>query len=93
MAVSSNGCGACCSAGSGVQSLPKSQNRVWRSDAFVLLDWLMSVDLDAVPINHRAEKQALADLPTRLEHETVIPGGTHGRIDVAGAEVARDMGW
>jgi hypothetical protein len=38
-----------------------------------LFDWLMSVDLDALPITHPAEKQALADLLTRLEHETYIP--------------------
>jgi hypothetical protein len=44
-----------------------------RSDAVALFDWLMSVDLDALPITHPAEKQALADLLTRLEHETYIP--------------------
>jgi hypothetical protein len=53
----------------------------------------MSVDLAAVPINHPAEKQALADLLTRLEQETNVPGVTQAEIDAARAEVARDMGW
>jgi hypothetical protein len=39
-------------------------------DTVVLFDWLMSVDLNEVPIRHPAEKQALADLLTQLEHET-----------------------
>ena len=47
----------------------------------------------AVPIAHPAEKQALADLLSRLEHETDIPGVTQEQIDTARAEVARDMGW
>ena len=66
---------------------------MWRSDAVVLFDWLMTVDLDSVPITHPAEKQALADLLTRLERETDIPGVTQEQIDYARAEVARDMGW
>jgi hypothetical protein len=53
----------------------------------------MSVDLEAVPITHPAEKQALADLLTRLEHETDMPGVTQAQIDLARDEVARDMGW
>jgi hypothetical protein len=75
------------------QSLPKVSIELWRSDAIVLFDWLMSVDLDAVPVSHPAEKQALADLLTRLEHETDIPGVTQKQIDAARAEVARDMRW
>jgi len=43
-------------------SLPKVRLELWRADAVVLFDWLMSVDLNAVPITHPAEKQALADL-------------------------------
>jgi hypothetical protein len=38
-------------------------------------------------------KHALADLLTRLEHETDIPGVTQEQIDTARQEVARDMGW
>jgi hypothetical protein len=74
-------------------SLQKVRIELWRSDAVVLFDWLMTVDLDAVPIAHPAEKQALADLLTRLEHETDIPGVTQEQIDLAREEVARDMGW
>ena len=51
------------------RSLPKVTIELWRSDAVVLFDWLMSVDLNAVPITHTAEKQALADLLTRLERD------------------------
>jgi hypothetical protein len=75
------------------RSLPKVTIQLWRSDAVVLFDWLMSVDLDTVPITHPAEKQALADLLTWLEQETDIPGVTQGQIDTARQEVARDMGW
>jgi hypothetical protein len=73
--------------------LPKVNIELWRSDAVVLFDWLMSVDLNAVPTTHPAEKQALADLLTRLEHETDIPGVTQEQIDTARQEVARNMGW
>lgn len=74
-------------------SLPKVSLELWRADAVVLFDWLMSVDLNAVPISHPAEKQALMDLLTRLEQETDIPGATQEDIDAAREEVARDMGW
>ena len=73
-------------------SLPKVTVPLWRPDAIVLFDWLMSVDLNTVPISHPAEKQALADLLTRLE-ETDITGVTQEEIDSARQEVARDMGW
>jgi len=59
----------------------------------VLFDWLMSVDLNAVPITHPAKKQALADLFTRLELETDVWDVTQEQIDAAREEVARDMGW
>lgn len=73
--------------------VPKVQIKLWRADAIVLFDWLMSTDLNSVPITHPAQKQALADLLTRLEHETDIPGVTQREIDAAQSEVARDMGW
>jgi hypothetical protein len=73
--------------------LPTVEIRLWRADAIVLFDWLMSTDLNSVPITHPAQKQALADLLTRLEHETDVPGVTQQQIDTAQAEVARDMGW
>lgn len=66
---------------------------LWRADVVVLFAWLMTVDLDAVPITHPAEKQALMDLLTRLETHTDLPGVTQEEVDVARADVARDMGW
>ncbi|GLP72219.1 hypothetical protein TUSST3_88370 [Streptomyces sp. TUS-ST3] len=41
-------------------STPTVDLRLWRSDAIVLFDWLMSTDLNAVPITHPAQKQAPA---------------------------------
>jgi hypothetical protein len=73
-------------------SLPKTTIAIWRSDAVVLFDWLMTVDLNTVPITHPAEKQALADLLTRLE-ETDVTGVTQAVFDGARSEVARGMGW
>ena len=81
------------------QDLPTVELRLWRADAIVLFDWLHRVDLNTIEIEHPAEKQALADLFTRLEQETDIPYGSSGtgltqeEIDAARAEVARDMGW
>lgn len=71
---------------------PQTELSLWRSDAIVLFDWLMTVDLNAVPITHPAEKLALMDLLTQLE-QTDITGVTQDQIDEARAEVARDMGW
>jgi hypothetical protein len=73
--------------------LPTVMIKLWRSDAIVLFDWLMSTDLNSVPITHPAQKQALLDLLTRLEHETEIPGVTEAQIEAAQDEVAEDMGW
>ncbi|MCU1468795.1 MAG: hypothetical protein JWM72_4723 [Actinomycetia bacterium] len=70
-----------------------------RADAIVLFDWLKKTDLNAIPMEHPAEKQALTDLLTRIEGYTDIPYGGSGsgltddEIDTARAEVARDMGW
>lgn len=79
--------------------LPVVSLEIWRSDAIVLFEWLMSIDLNEVPIEHPAQKQALADLLTRLETDTDVPYGrsgtglTQAEIDTAQAEVARGMGW
>jgi hypothetical protein len=73
-------------------SIPTVSISLWQADAVVLFDWLMTVDLDAVPITHPSEKQALADLLARLE-ETHVREATQGAIDEARREVARDMGW
>ena len=75
------------------ESLPTVDIRLWRADAVVLFDWLTSVDFDRIPITHRAEKQALTDLLTRLEQETDVPGVTQKEIDAAREAVSRDMGW
>ncbi|MEM9655841.1 MAG: hypothetical protein AAGA65_27395 [Actinomycetota bacterium] len=80
-------------------ALPTVSVTLWRSDAIVLFDWLMSTDLDEVPISHPAQKQALADLLDRLEVDTEVPYGRSGQgltadeIEVAQGEVAKDMGW
>ncbi|MFF1292671.1 MULTISPECIES: hypothetical protein [unclassified Streptomyces] len=73
-------------------STPTVDLRLWRSDAIVLFDWLMSTDLNTVPITHPAQKQALADLLTRLEEVDVIES-TEEEIARAQEEVAKDMGW
>ena len=73
--------------------LPTVELSLWRSDAVVLFDWLMSTDLNTVPITHPAQKQALADLLNRLEGWTDIPGLTDEQIAEAQAQVAADMGW
>lgn len=80
-------------------SLPSVTLTLWRADAIVLFDWLMRTDLDTVPIEYPAEKQALADLLTRLEGYSDVPYGESGagltqrEIEEARADVARDMGW
>ncbi|MDT0453149.1 hypothetical protein [Streptomyces hesseae] len=69
--------------------------RLWHADAVVLFDWLMSTDLNAVPVTHPAQKQALADLLSRLEWDTDtdLTHVTAEEIAAAQDEVARDMGW
>ncbi len=66
---------------------------LWTADVIVLFDWLMSVDLNAVPISHPAQKQALADLLTCLEAQTHAVTATAEDIAFAQAQVAADMGW
>ncbi len=65
--------------------------RIWRADAIVLFDWLMSVDFETIPIQHRADKQALTDLLTQLEWSLVPP--TEQEVDEAREAVSRDMSW
>jgi hypothetical protein len=67
--------------------------RLWSADAVVLLDWLMNVDFDAPPISHRAQKQALMDLLTSLETDTLALDATSDEVRSAQERVARDMGW
>jgi hypothetical protein len=47
--------------------------RLWMADAVVLFDWLLKVDLDQVPVDHPAQRQALADLFGRLGHVLDVP--------------------
>ena len=80
------------------ETIPKVSIELWRSDAVVLFDWLMSTDLDDVPADHPAVKQALADLLTRLEEAAVGYGSsgsglTQEEIDAARAEASREMDW
>lgn len=64
-----------------------------RADVIVLFEWLMSVDLDDVPISHPAEKQALADLLLGIEMSTDVPEVTQTKIDQARDKIATNMGW
>ncbi|MGW1675383.1 hypothetical protein [Streptomyces sp. NPDC002324] len=77
------------------ESVPTVNVRLWRADAIVLFDWLMSTDLNAVPITHPAQKQALADLLSRFEWacDVDITNSTAPEIAAAQEEVAKDMGW
>jgi hypothetical protein len=67
---------------------------LWTEDAIVLFDWLENADLDLVPAEHKAVKQALTDLFSRLEE--VVPYEidlTDARVAAARHEVSKDMGW
>jgi hypothetical protein len=66
---------------------------LWRADVMVLFDWLMTVDFDRLPVEHRADKQALADLLAALETQTPVAGITQAQIDQARHDVSRDMDW
>jgi hypothetical protein len=66
---------------------------LWPYDAIVLFDWLMTVDFDQIPVEHKAQKQALADLLTVLETQVPIAGVTQAQIDTAQDEVSKNMGW
>lgn len=64
---------------------------LWPADAVVLFDWLMSLDFSQLPVRHKAEKQALADLLTALETQVPVAGVTQAQIDRARHEVSKDM--
>lgn len=57
----------------------------------MLFDWLMTVDFQALPHNHRAERQALTDLLTEIEQ--VLTSPTEAEVAEAREAVSRDMGW
>ncbi|MFB6612089.1 hypothetical protein ACFCVO_17330 [Agromyces sp. NPDC056379] len=67
---------------------------LWTEDAIVLFDWLNTVDLDAVPAEHQAVKQALTDLASRLEESVpYFADLTEERIARARDEVSKDTDW
>ena len=49
---------------------------LWPYDAIVLFDWLMTVDFDQIPVEHKAQRQALADLLAVLETQVPVAGVT-----------------
>jgi hypothetical protein len=55
----------------------------------------MTTDLNSVPMTHPAQKQALADLSSRLEWDVDadLMGCSAEEITEAQEAVARDMGW
>ncbi|MER5645404.1 hypothetical protein [Streptosporangium sp. NPDC002524] len=59
----------------------KTALSLWTADAVVLFDWLLSVDLDQLPVQHMAQKQALMDLLQQLDRS--IPGYTSEDIQQA----------
>ncbi|MGW1156561.1 hypothetical protein ACWD45_35435 [Streptomyces rubiginosohelvolus] len=73
-------------------STPTVDLSLWRQDAVVLFDWLMSTDLNTLPTTHPAQKQAVADLLARLQ-ELDIAESTQEEISAAQEEVAKNMGW
>jgi hypothetical protein len=66
--------------------------KLWSADTLVLFDWLMTVDFDALPITHRAQRQALMDLLTSLEADTRATQASKEEIGTAQERVAREMG-
>ena len=76
-----------------VSTYPTINIELWTEDAVVLFHWLQSVDLDRVPAEHKAVKQALTDLHSRLEE--IVPYKfelSPQRISAAQHEVSKDMG-
>jgi hypothetical protein len=74
------------------KSTSKVEITLGTSDAIVLFDWLIRADLDTVPADHKAVKQALADLMNELE-QTSIASYSAADLASAQADVSRDMGW
>jgi len=66
---------------------------LWPYDAIVLSGWLMTVDFDQIPIEHKAQKQALTDLLTVLETQVPVADVTQAQIDKAQYEVSKNMDW
>jgi hypothetical protein len=66
---------------------------LWSADSIVLFDWLMKVDFEALPITHRAQKQALTDLLNCIERDTLASHATDEEIRQAQEDVSQDMDW
>ncbi len=39
------------------------QVKLWRADSIVLFDWLMTVELDRLPMTNRAQRHGVGQLP------------------------------
>jgi hypothetical protein len=65
---------------------------LYRADAVVLFDWLMSTDLNAIPITHPAQKQVFIDLCDELENQTDVIGASIEEVALAQEEVAKNIG-
>lgn len=73
-------------------SYPTVALSLWSEDAIVLFDWLQTADLELVPADHKAVRQALTDLLSRLEE--VVPYDfslSEERIARARHAVSKDM--
>ncbi|MDY0983313.1 hypothetical protein SOM10_05370 [Microbacterium sp. CFBP9023] len=76
-----------------MRTYPTVEIALWTEDAIVLMDWLETVDFDEVPSEHKAVKQALTDLASRLEE--VVPYElpmTPERVATSQEAVSRGMG-
>jgi hypothetical protein len=69
--------------------------KMWSADWVVLYDWLSSVDLSTIPVEHKAAKQALADLMSNMEGnlDADVQSSTTEDIDRARHLVSKDMDW
>lgn len=52
-------------------------------EALVLLTWLVELDLEAVPVRHPAEKQALLELLLRLDAQVAPASLTPADVEAA----------
>jgi hypothetical protein len=68
---------------------------MWSADWVVLYDWLSSVDLSTIPVEHKSAKQALADLMSNMEWnlDADVQSSTIEDIDRARHLVSKDMDW
>lgn len=73
--------------------VPKVEIALWLEDAIVLFDWISGVDMERLPAEHPAVKQALTDLLTRLEESLPVGDLSEDHVERARHEVAKDMGW